>query len=91
MNKIDNSGLVRACATFRGGSDAEDEHSQGGYGQDQLDVLAIDLAGDKGEAGEFVFHGIYSFFVCDGQNIQLARLQNRLQNRLKKPIKKQLV
>jgi hypothetical protein len=60
MDKLDKFGLMRACTTaVRGGTDAEDEHGKGNNGEDQLDMLAIDLADEEGES---VFHGICSFF-----------------------------
>jgi hypothetical protein len=49
------------AATVRRSADAEDEHGEGCNSQNDLDVLAIDLAGEQGDFSEFV-HGIPSFY-----------------------------
>jgi hypothetical protein len=56
-----------ACAAVGGSADAEDEHGEGCNGHDDLDVLAVDLAGENGEAGKFFVHGKHPFrlFVID--------------------------
>jgi hypothetical protein len=52
-----------ACAAVGGSADAEDEHGEGCNGHDDLDVLAVDLAGENGEAGKFFVHGKHPFWL----------------------------
>jgi hypothetical protein len=61
--KWTNLGLVGACAAVGRSTDAEDEHSEGRNGHDDLDVLAVDLAGENGEAGKFFVHGKHPFWL----------------------------
>jgi hypothetical protein len=41
------------------GSNADDKHSQGEDGEDQLNMLPIDLGAQQGDLDEFVFHDAF--------------------------------